>query len=252
MNTPAPPTKPLNVPRVGAAHFSKNFIRLAVCELRFPTLFELEAERPPLGFSKALRKEYPSHDLLKNVNLNPGVLAQSNSHAFRSKKGRWTVTLRAAAVSLETSNYDSFSEFEERLGFVLKAAEGTIDSDFFTRVGLRYINAVPFVPSEISQWVNPALVSPLSNGTFGDVEEHWQRVRGPTTVGGYSFQHGLSTDSKAGEREYVLDFDFYCEDVTISETLGIVRQLHEQEFAMFAWSLGDKAKEHLGPSTLKK
>jgi len=77
------------------------------------------------------------YDLLKNVNLNPGSLAQSNAHSFRSKKGKWTVTLRAAALSLETSSYDSFSEFEKRLGFLLKAAEGTIDSDFFTRVGLK-------------------------------------------------------------------------------------------------------------------
>jgi hypothetical protein len=41
--------KPLNVPPAGAMHFSRNFIRLAACELRFPTLFELEAERPPFG-----------------------------------------------------------------------------------------------------------------------------------------------------------------------------------------------------------
>ena len=252
MDASAPPTKPLNVPPAGATHFSKNFIRLAVCELRFPTLFELEEERPPLGFAKAVRKEYPSHDLVKNVNLNPGSLAQSNVHSFRSKKDGWAVTLRAAALSLETSKYDSFSEFETRLEFVLKAAEGTIDSDFFTRVGLRYINAVPFTPSEIKQWVNPALVSPLGEGTFGDVEEHWQRVRGPTTVGGYYFQHGLGTDPQAGRREYILDFDFYREDVTIPETLSIVRELHDQEYAMFAWSLGDKAKEHLGPSTLKE
>ena len=162
------------------------------------------------------------------------------------------MTLRAAAVSLETSSYDSFAEFEKRLGFVLKAAEGTIDSDFFTRVGLRYINAMPCAPSEVKQWVNPALVSPLGEGTFGDVEEYGQRVRGPTTVGGYYFQHGLGIDPQAGRPAYILDFDFYREDVTIPETLSIVRQLHDQEYAMFAWSLGDKAKQHLGPSTLKK
>lgn len=89
MDAPAPPTKPLNVPPAGATHFSKNFIRLAVCELRFPTLFELEEERPPLGFAKAVRKEYPLHDLVKNLNVTPGSLAQSNAHSFRSKNGKW-------------------------------------------------------------------------------------------------------------------------------------------------------------------
>lgn len=252
MSTPAPPVKLLNVPPAGAAHFSKNFIRLAVCELRFPTLFELESDRPPLGFSKALRKEYPSHDLLKDVNVNAGGLAQATAHAFRSKNRRWTVTLRAAALSLETSQYDAFEEFEARLAFILDAAKTTIDSDFFTRVGLRYINALPFNVSEIKDWVNASLVTPLGDGTFGDVDEHWQGVRGTTEVGGYNFRHGIAINPQAGGKEYVLDFDFYREDVTVAETVATVRKLHELEFSMFVWSLGPKAKEHLGPSTLRR
>lgn len=252
MISQVPPRKPLNVPGAESAHFAKNFIRLAVCELRFPTLFELtESDRPPLAFSKALRKDYPTHELMKDLNVNPGGLAQATAHAFRSKKGRWTVTLRAAALSLETSNYDAFSEFEDRLKLILEAAKTTIDSDFFTRVGLRYINAVPFNVSEIKEWVNPALVTPLGDGTFGDVDEHSQSVRGSTTVGGYNFRHGLTNPAPGGAREYILDFDFYREDVPVSDTIEMVRKLHELEFSMFVWSLGAKAKEELGPSTLK-
>lgn len=252
MNDPPPSAKPLNVAAAESAHFTKNFIRLAVCELRFPTLFELvESDRPPLAFSKALRKDYPTHDLLKDVNVNPGGLAQATAHAFRSRKARWTVTLRAAALTLETSQYDAFEEFEARLGVILEAARATIDSDFFTRVGLRYINALPFNVGEIKEWVNPGLVGPLGDGTFGDVEEHSQVVRGGTSVGGYSFRHGLANNPLGGAREYVLDFDFYREDVPVSETISTVQKLHELEFSMFTWSLGPKAKAHLGPSTLK-
>jgi uncharacterized protein (TIGR04255 family) len=101
MMEPSVSQRMLSVPDAGSAHYQKNFIRLAVCELRFPTLFEVEAETPPLGLSKALRKEYPTHELLKNVAVNLGGIAHSNAHAFRSKKGRWSVTLRAAALSLE-------------------------------------------------------------------------------------------------------------------------------------------------------
>jgi uncharacterized protein (TIGR04255 family) len=243
---------PLNVPAAGPAHFAKNFIRLAVCELRFPTLFELEADRPPLGFSKSIRKDYPSHELLKNVNLSPGGVAHATAHAFRSRKGRWRVTLRASALSLETSNYDAFSEFADRLRFVVEAAEQTIDSDFFTRVGLRYINALPLNVAEIGELLNQALVAPLADGTFGDVAEHWQRVRGTTAIGGYTFQHGVALEPQAGSREYVLDFDFYREDVSLKDTVEVVGQLHRMEFAMFDWALGPKAKEFLGPSTLEQ
>jgi len=239
----------LNVPGVGRAHYQKNFIRLAVCELRFPTLFEVEAETPPLSLSKALRKEYPTHERLKNVNVNLGGVAHSNAHGFRSKKGRWSVTLRAAALSLETSLYDSFEEFAERLGFVLKAAEDTIDTDFFTRVGLRYINVVPCAPETAGEWINPALVAALAAGTYGAISEYWQRVQGPTTMGGYTFSHGIQVQPGSVPREYLLDFDFFKEDVAVGETLPVVKKLHELEYSMFDWSLGPKAKEHLGPST---
>jgi uncharacterized protein (TIGR04255 family) len=249
MMEPSVPQKMLSVPDAGSAHYQKNFIRLAVCELRFPTLFEVEAETPPLALSKALRKEYPTHELLKNVAVNLGGVAHSNAHAFRSKKGRWSVTLRAAALSLETSRYDSFDEFAERLAVVLKAAEATIDSDFFTRVGLRYINIVPCEPETASEWVNPALVGPLAAGTYGTVNEYWQRVQGPTPMGGYTFTHGVQVQPGSPAREYLLDFDFFKEDVAIVETLSVAKKLHELEFSMFHWSLGPKAKEHLGPST---
>src|SRR5215472_14252029 len=242
--------KPLDVPESGSAHYSRNFIRLAVCELRFPTLFEIEAETPPLGFAKALRKEYPTHELLKNLNVNLGGVAHSNAHAFRSKKGRWTVTLRAAALSLEASEYDSFDELAERLAFVLKAAEGTIDSDFFTRVGLRYINVVPCEPETAAEWINPALVAPLAAGTFGGVNEYWQRIQGPTSVGGYTFKHGVQVEPGSPPREYLLDFDFFKEDVPLAETPDVVKRLHELEFSMFRWSLGPKAKEYLGASSI--
>jgi uncharacterized protein (TIGR04255 family) len=249
MEPPAKAQKLLSVPEAGSAHYAQNFIRLAVCELRFPTLFEVEAETPPLALSKALRKEYPTHELLKNVNVNLGGVAHSNAHAFRSKKARWSVTLRAAALSLETSRYDSFDEFAERLVFVLKAAEGTIDSDFFTRVGLRYINIVPCEPEAAAEWVNPALVGPLAAGTYGTVNEYWQRVQGPTAVGGYTFTHGVQVQPGSPPREYLLDLDFFKEDVPVAETLSVVKKLHELEFSMFRWSLGPKAKEFLGTSS---
>lgn len=246
------PPRPLALPSAEPAHFARNFIRQAVCELRFPTLFELEGARPPLSFSQALRKEYPTYEPMNDVNLSPGGLAQARAHSFKSKQARWRVALRASAISVETSHYDSFAELEHRLAFVLKAAEKVIDSSFFTRVGLRYINSIPFGDDDIREWINPALVGAFGAGIYGEATEHSQRVSGTTSVGGYLFQHGLSLDPKNQQQEYVLDFDFFCEDVEVADTMEVARSLHEQEFAMFSWAIGDRAKGHLGPSTLSK
>ncbi len=242
----------LSVPPAGHAHYARNFIRLAVCELRFPTMLEYE-ERPPTAFAKAVRREYPTYERLTNLQIESGNVAQSVGHAFKSKNGRWTATVRTAALSLETARYDSYEEFRARLAALVKAAGETIQSEFFTRVGLRYINAIPCALREVGDWVNPDLVHPLAAGTYGDAEEHWQRVRGPTQNGGYNFMHGLAKQAKSDDHpEYVLDFDFFREDVDVSSTLQVVEVLHSEVFSMFRWALGERSKAHLGESLLPR
>jgi uncharacterized protein (TIGR04255 family) len=135
--------------------------------------------------------------------------------------------------------------------------------DFFTRVGLRYINIVPCEPEAAAEWVNPALVGPLSAGTYGAINEFWQRVQGPTAVGGYTFNHGVQVQPGTPPQEYLLEFDFFKEDVPVAEAAAVVKdcatdeerklaaraKLHELEFSMFRWSLGPKANEYLGASS---
>jgi uncharacterized protein (TIGR04255 family) len=244
-------SKHLVLKPVESAHFEQNFIRQVVCELRFPTNFDLDGSRPPLDFAKAVRKDYPNYQARNEVNMGPGGVARANIHAFSSKGSRWTVTIRASSISLETTHYNSYADFEKRLDGVVQAAGKVVDSDFFTRIGLRYINAVPFNIEEIREWINPALVGPLGEGIYGVVQEHSQRVSGSLEDGGgYLFQHGVGVQEGTGKLEYALDFDFFGEDIPVTEALSVARKLHANQFAMFMWSLGDKGKEFLTESKL--
>ena len=241
----------LAVPAAKAARFKSNFIRQAVCELKFPTLYELEEGRPPKAFALALRKEYPNQAYGNQVKVGVGPVTHSVVHTFSSKKSAWTVTLRAASVSLETSNYGSFEEFKGRLTHVVQAAVPVIDSDFFTRVGLRYINTVPYTRAAIGEWVNPLLVGPLAQGIYGDPTECASQVTGRTRVGGYRLQHGIaSIEGQLPNSAYVLDFDFFAEDVPVKEAIETVQQLKELEFSFFMWTLGQAARAELGPSII--
>ena len=267
----APSRAGLSVPQADKALFAKNFIRQAVCELRFPTLYELEGAKPPPSFAHALRKEYPHQEVVNSISLSNSGPDSANNHLFRSKTKSWTVTLRAAAVVLETNNYSSFQIFKDRLEFVVQAASKVIDSDFFTRVGLRYINSVPYERKEIGEWVNPSLVAPLMEGVYGDPLEYAGRVIGTTENGGYILQHGIQTTtsrqrgigplgvgqgqnihpSATIQNEYALDFDLYSEDVELADVMDTVQRLHDLEYSLFNWAIGPAAKKHLGPSTLR-
>jgi uncharacterized protein (TIGR04255 family) len=237
----------LNVPEAEHFQFARNYVRTAVCELRFPALLEID-RKALLEMHAPLRKRYPHYGKSRSVNITPGDEAfdQETGYEFRSADGAWVVSVKHFALSLETSKYENFQDFENRLNQVVKAAAKLIDAEFFTRVGLRYVNAVPIHDAEIASYINPELVSPLARWVYGTTTKFMQEVRGYAEDGLYSFRHGFIEKPSGGVPEYMLDFDFYAENVEFQEVMPLVRKLHSQSYRFFAWSLGERARESMG------
>lgn len=237
----------LAVPEAKPLVYPRNFIKMAVCEVRFPTLLELET-RPPVEIQAALRKEYPLYDSSHDLSLQPSGLGQEARHTLQSKDRRWQVVLKPSALAVGTSHYSGFDELKERIENVLRATLTLLDTDFFTRVGLRYHNALPTTERALEGWVNPLLIAPLSSGVFGDVERCWQDIRGRTEVGGYTLRHGVVPESAGG---YLLDLDLYAETVEAKDAPPLIERMHTMCYSVFQWALGPKALEHLGPGKPK-
>ncbi len=240
----------LNVPDVERVEFERNFIRLTVCELRFPTLLELEQECPP-AFQKALRKLYPHYERAADISLHPSGGRDSEArYIFRSLKRDWTVSLRSSAFALETQAYENFEDFLKRLAWVVQQAAEIIDSDFFTRVGLRYVNVIP-VKGDPSGWLRDDIIKPLTDNVLGNPAKYWQNISGATTDGQYNFRHGLE-DGLEDNRSYILDFDFYREEVAVKELENFLVAFNAQNFKLFRWAIGDKALAYLGKAMKKR
>lgn len=231
--------------------YKRNFLRQAVCELRFPTLMELGESRPPASLVTALRKEYPHLELANEVTLGfgGGVPGSNNTHIFRSAKLTWAVSIKQSALSIETTAYSDYAHMKERVLRVVEAASKIIDSDFFTRVGLRYINVIDSGTDPTEGWVNPALVAPLSSGHFGGVQEYAGKVLLGAPDGGCLLQHGIQMKKphlgEAVSPEYRLDIDTFRNEVALSDTGAVLEALHAQAFDFFDWAIGPKAREYL-------
>lgn len=239
----------LTLPKVERAEYERNFVKNAVCELRFPTLLELES-RPPDALQKALRKEYPLYERAHALTgFTVGVAGAERQtqlqHQLKSKDKKWTVLFRSSSVALESTAYRGFDDFMVRLTWVLRAVRPIIDSDFFTRIGLRYINALPFSEVDFDGWVNPALAGTLVSGPFGEVSAFWQQAQGPAERGWFSFRHGLP-EAEGPKREYILDFDFYDENIDVAEAEAAINALHEQSYRFFCWAVGPKTIAAMG------
>ena len=236
----------LNVPPVKPVPFRRNYIRQAVCELRFPTLLEMEA-KPPTTLQGRLRKEYPLYQRIHSVNVGPGATETTDRHLFKSKDKAWTVAFNPSSISLETEAYVDFDPFAGRLRRMIESAADLIDSDFFTRVGLRYINAIPTGSkrAELGEWINPDLVTPLLSGAYGVVMQYSNEVRGTCVGGMYTFRHGFQPPDPGTTLEYVLDFDFYQESVAADEVRDLVKSFNEQCVSFFHWAVGPKTLQTL-------
>lgn len=235
------------------SRFKRNFLKQAVCEFRFPTLMELGEQRPPSSFVKALRKNYPILELNNEVvlGLGAGNAGSSNIHIFKSSKLNWTVSLKQNAISIETTNYSGFDHLRERVMQVLSAAEKIIDSDFFTRIGLRYINVVKSDSGGdgVASWVNPSLIAPITTGSFGGINESSGRVQLKAEDGGCLLQYGLQFSNVLPDTEpkpdYLIDIDTYRTEVALSDAGCAIDIMHQQAFDIFDWSLTDVARKSL-------
>lgn len=240
--------------------FHRNFLQQMVCELRFPTLMELGGERPPAAFVNALRKEYPTLELANEVTIGPGGGSSSGSHfhIFRSSSLTWTVSLKQSAIAIETTSYTKYAELRERVLRVVNAAEKIIDSNFFTRIGLRYINIVDRGHDPADGWINSDLVAPLKTGFFKGVKDYAGRIQLASADGGCLLQHGIKLkpshdEDDAVQPQYLIDIDVYRNDVSLEDVGVAVDAAHIQAFNLFDWSLGPKSREYLcTEKTLRK
>lgn len=237
-------TSCLNPPSIQRVRYGKNFIKTVVCELRFPTILELE-NRPPREFQAKIRKAYPIYE--PQTVKSPGELPVEHHYLFKSADQRWTVVVKNFAISLETSRYVDFDDFLERLRVIVRDATEMIDSNFLTRVGLRYINEIPVGDAVLSDWINPVLLGPISGPVLGEVQTFRTVLTGLTADGGYTLRHGVAPRGDGNAvRQYTLDFDFYKDGVELSDFDGLVQRLNGYNFGLFSWCIGNKAKTFLG------
>jgi uncharacterized protein (TIGR04255 family) len=238
----------LTLPKVSRAQFKTNFIRTAVCELRFPAILDYET-KPPITLQRELRKEYPEYEKQQAVNVaDPNE--REVKHVLKSRKSDWLVTIRTYSIALQTSRYTHFSEFLDRLQFLFNKCVPLLDTDFFTRVGLRYINEIRLDASGPPGWINDDLIAPIVHGIYGSTDRYVQEVRGSMQSGKFTFRHGISSLQKGNA--YTIDFDFYNENVQARDVMPMVTEFNKEAFRFFQWAIGPKARDILGqPITME-
>jgi uncharacterized protein (TIGR04255 family) len=245
-----------------------------VCQLRFPTVLAIEAS-VPAAFQDRIRDMFPLYER-SVANLLPQVpqiaqlpaeivqmlgAAAAVQHLFKTEDQTETLSLTTDAVSLTTTKYPRWPLFRRLLSEPLRALIEIYKPAFFTRIGLRYSNAI--APQNIGLGGMPwsalfrrellgELSIPQFERSLDAIATRVLRLRLPNSDGAVLFRHGLGIVTGvpvSPQPSYVIDLDFFRDEKTeLSHAEPILDRYHQLAGHAFRWAISDALRAALGPS----
>jgi uncharacterized protein (TIGR04255 family) len=184
--------------------------------------------------------------------LSMGVL--DNSYRFVTEDRKTTIILVAESISLSTTDYKDWSEFKKMFGVAFDALMAIYKPSYFTRVGLRYTNAIDRSMLELastpwSQLLRPEIIGELALPQFeNSLEAVKHMLRLKTNEGSVTLQHGTAIVQGHSEQCYTLDCDFSSSQKTVADDVQpLLAQFNDRAFRAFRWCITDTLHRALGP-----
>jgi uncharacterized protein (TIGR04255 family) len=239
-------------------------LKIVALELRFPETMLLPEDLKKIR--KELVKEYPLSDTEQGFGIEisvQGLRQQPTTvqrHVYRTRDGSQQVALAPTSLVLEGSGvegYEGFEHFLERWLAILDIVQPVAEINDQLRLGLRYINQLPVDDASaglgsVAGRINPVLLSPMGADGFDfSVVRSFQELRLMNDHGKATLRHGLQAeDGVSSNGVYVLDIDFYEEEIAEYSRESQVEQLKRFNFEIwkiFRWSLTEKEYERMEP-----
>jgi len=244
--------------------FENNPLVEVICQLRFPPILSIAAEEPAT-FQDRIRSTYPLYSLeeqsalpaeiVESLKNFPLKLGKQSDHRFTTENEKRIVTLNKAFLALMDFDYLRWTDFKNELDSVREAVEDTYEPSFYTRVGLRYRNAI--VREDLGLEGTPweRLINPSLTGLLGvsDVCDYVTEAQGKTVIrldeveGGFvTLRQGLGmVDDRLA---YLIDADFFTttkqEAPNVPGILDIFNRLNGN---LFRWAIRDELRDALQP-----
>jgi len=214
-------------------------LKQVIFQIRFPNLFYIETKIPE--FQLAILDEFPESELIIQQAIPIGIMGQQDAQSPLPIKKVWQFSnnsgyilkLSTDSLSIDSSthkSYDNSSQgtcFREIIEYCLHGFIRVINLPFVSRVGLRYIDQVPFFDQEnveYSECFDSGLNIEKLN--IEDLDEMTIRVV-KKLDDGFKFIYQESFNLLADKSNVFLDFDAFTERTSFSEILTVTDKLHE-------------------------
>ena len=257
-------TSPLQLPEPKDVPLRRSPLALVVCQIRHDRTLAVSDARGALELQQQLDSLYPEIEphqgMSMELRLGQGA-PQINEEKvsgwkLTSTDSDWTVTLLPEAFSVETSAYDGWLDFRERLAALVGAVAGTFGPALEQRIGLRYVDEIrhPEVTSAAGWkgWIRNELLGPLAHPDFAPAIRVAQQVIEFDAGDGHrvTLRHGTSQVSGEDEWVYLLDHDCFRQAGRPFDQTAILTSaddLHRVALRVFESAVTDDLYSYLDP-----
>jgi uncharacterized protein (TIGR04255 family) len=248
--------------------YSRNPLVEVICQLRFPKILRIETEAP-VSFQEAIRAEYPNLNtsrielpFLSNLQTNSPsiVMGQGLTHEFLDKEGKWKLVLSSDFIALSTMHYEKWEDFRTRLSTAIHLLIKHYSPSHFTRIGLRYQDLIVRSELELIQHPWRSLLQPPILGVFiADKLSEEDFVEALSVFAcrlDYAdavlrVRYGLARKDESEELGYLIDADFYTENITeISDATHFLDQFNREAGNFFRWCIREELQQALQPKPI--
>ncbi len=240
-----------------------------ICQLRFPDILKIEAHEPA-DFQDAIRQVYPQYakriEQLPPQNAGGKMVEQGtvNNYQFISADGGWKVSLTKGFIALSTTRYTRWEEFAKRLDVVLAAFIKIYQPAYFTRVGLRYMNAVNKAALGFAETPWHELIAPGYLGLMADEDARRQVFIKCEQLVTVTMPGGAKANIKCGpgllrkvdnrtrqvdeQKVFMLDLDvFFDGKMPLGQVAGALNIVHDNAGSLFSGAVRQPLLDAMEP-----
>lgn len=245
--------------------YALNPLTEVVCQVKFPRVLAIDRELP-VEFQGALAGAYPFLETRNSITIRvaPAIepeLPPSLMYNFLTPDRTVTLTLASDYVAVRTEKYLRWEDFREHVRRAVDALLSVYSPGVFTRIGLRYVNAIERQPLglENAAWcdlIRRSLLGILSDSELvgEDVSEHQSVTILKVDDGAVCIRHGLARNVETNAQAYLLDCDFFSETTSNADATDVLRRLdvfNAESGRAFGWCIQDQLHRALKPQPVE-
>ena len=268
-------TRPLNPMPTPEVPLPRAPLERVIAQVRFPPILSIRDPDRVAVFQEALRETYPnlSQEQVHSVEFGGGQTPNISQGliwrlADQEVNPPWRVSLGVDFAALETSSYESRSDFLERLRTVLSAVEQGFKPASASRLGLRYIDRLTGTAVErVTELVRPdvlGIIKPAENPhrvleksiahLMTEVQflaQDGARVQGRWGLLPANATYDPDAIKRVGDLSWVLDLDMFTAESQAFESeslLTTVTGFAECQYWLFRQMVTEEFLKHYGGS----